>query len=126
MPSSSYFFNAVSYTKDIDQFTQGEIDKDYKPFVVNRMISQYKNLVILANEMNIRSDIEKEHQIRFYMATIPKDKRRALWVNKEKDDDLEIVMQYYEITQEKADPYLRILSTEQIQELRNRLIVGGK
>ncbi len=126
MPSASYFFNAVSYTKDADQFTQGEIDKDYTPFVVNKMVSQYRELVLLADEMNIRRNISKEDQLHFYMVTIPKNKRRALWSTKAKNEDLDVVMEYYNITHEKADPYMKILTGDQIQELKERLNKGGR
>lgn len=126
MPTASYFFGAISFSKDMDQFTQGEIDKDYSPFVVNRMVAGYRELVMFADEMNIRPDIAKEDQLFLYNELIPKKKRRALWSNKRKNEDLEVVMEYYNITQEKADPYMRILSREQIHVLRERLNTGGK
>lgn len=126
MTTASYFFNAVSYTKDLDQFTQGEIDKDYKPFVVNRMVSGYRDLVMFADEMNIRPNIAKEDQLYILNELIPKKKRRALWTNAKPSEDLEIVMEYYNITQDKAEPYLRILTPEQILKLKENLNKGGK
>lgn len=124
--SSSAFFNVISNSKDIDQFTQGDIDKDYKPYVVNRMVAQYKTLIFFADEMNISYRISKEHQLIFYNSIIPKSKRRVLWSAKKKDYQLEIVMKYYHISQEKADIYLRILSDAQITELEERLNTGGR
>ena len=126
MPSSSHFFNAVSNTKDFDQYTQGEIDKDYKPYVVNRMVAQYKNLIFVANEMNQRGDLAKEHQLQIYMNAIPKKNRQVLWINKSENKELKIVMKYYNITQEKADPYMYILTLDQIDELEERMETGGK
>lgn len=124
--TSTYFFQAISNTKDIDQFTDGEIDKDYKPFSINKMVAQYRDLVFFADEMNVSHNISKKDQLIFYNEIIPKKSRRALWTNKSKDHNLEIVMSYYNITQEKADPYLRILSKEQLTELENRLNIGGR
>lgn len=126
MPSSSYFFNAVSYTKDSDQFTQGEIDKDYAPYVVNKMVAQYKDMIFFADEMNIRKNINKEDQLHFYMEIIPKKKRRVLWSTKKKNEDLNTVMDYYGINQDKAFDYMRILNEKQIYELRTRMNNGGK
>lgn len=126
MTTASYFFGAVSYSKDLDQFTQGEINKDYKPFVVNRMVSGYRELVMFADEMNVRPNIAKEDQMFLYAELIPKKKRRALWSNLKVNEDLKVVMDYYNITQEKADPYMKILNHEQIQVLRERLNTGGK
>lgn len=126
MPTASYFFGAVSYSKDLDQFTQGEIDKDYKPYVVNRMVSGYRDLVMFADELNVRPNIAKEDQMFLYAELIPKKKRRALWSQQKVNEDLKVVMDYYNITQEKADPYMKILSRDQIQVLRERLNKGGK
>ena len=126
MPSSSHFFNAISNTKDFDQYTQGEIDKDYKPYLINRMVAQYKNLIFVANEMNQRGGLAKEHQLQIYMDAIPKKNRQVLWINKTKNRELNIVMKYYNITQEKADPYMYILTLEQIDELESRMETGGK
>jgi hypothetical protein len=126
MTTASYFFNAVSYTKDRDQFTQGEIDKDYKPYVINRMVAGYSELVLLADAMNISHNIPKDQQLDFYMTAIPKKKRRTVWAAKKKNDDLEVVMDYYNITQEKAYPYLKILTRDQINVLKDRLNKGGR
>ena len=117
MPTMSYFFNAISYTKDIEQFTDGEIEKDYKPYVMNRMIAQYKNLIFFADEMNRSHNIPKKYQLEFYMKVIPKKKRRALWATKDKVVDIQIIMDYYNISQEKAEEYMKILSKEQINKL---------
>lgn len=126
MPSSSYFYNAISYTKDSEQFTQGEIDKDYKPFVVNKMVSGYRDTVLFAEEMTISYDISSRDQMFLYMMMLPKKKRRALWSQPKKNEDLDVVMKYYNITQEKAEPYMRILTADQIDELKERLNIGGK
>ena len=126
MPSSSYFFNAISFTKNPDEFTQGEIDKDYKPYVINKMVGQYRDLVLFANEMNIRKDISKIDQMLFYMEVIPKKKRRALWSSSKKDENVEVIMDYYNITQEKAHPYLKILTDNEISILKDRLNKGGR
>jgi hypothetical protein len=126
MPSSKYFFEAISYTKDKDQFTDGEIDKDYIPYIMNRMVAQYKDLVFFADDMNVSMNISKTHQIDFYMSVIPKKKRRALWNQKENNDAIEIIMNYYNISYDKAEPYLRILSEEQVGQLETRLNIGGR
>jgi chromosomal replication initiation ATPase DnaA len=126
MPSSKYFFEAISYTKDKDQFTDGEIDKDYIPYIMNRMVAQYRDLVFFADDMNVSMNISKTHQIDFYMSVIPKKKRRALWTQKENNDAIEIIMNYYNISYDKAEPYLRILSEEQVGQLETRLNIGGR
>jgi len=126
MPTASYFFNAVSYSKDMEQFTEGEIQKDYTPWVVNRMVSGYRDLIMFADELNIRPNISKENQLFLYNILIPKNKRRVVWNQKTNNPDIEIIMRYYNITEEKAEPYLKILSPEQIHILEERINNGGK
>lgn len=126
MPSLSHFFDAICYSKDIDQYTEEEIKKDYSPFLMNRMIAQYKSFIFLANWMNKHSNIDNDIQLKIYMDNIPKKKRQALWINKFVPSDLAAVMEYYNITQEKADPYMKILTPEQIDELARRMETGGE
>jgi hypothetical protein len=125
MASSSYFFNVISHIKDIDQFSEGEIDKDYIPYIVNRMVAQYRDLVHIADAMNVSYDIPKEQQLFIYNQIIPKKKRKALWTNKKKDKNLEIIMEYYGISQDKAMEYYNILTKEQIEILSDYINSGG-
>ena len=126
MPSASYFFNTISNTKDIGQFTQGEIDKDYTPYVVNKMVAQYSDLVHYADELNVRPNISKENQIHLLSELIPKKKRKVLWTKKRPNENLQIIMNYYNISEDKAYPFLHILTDKQIEELNDRLNTGGR
>lgn len=125
MPSSSYFFNAISFTKDMKQFTDGEIEADYKPFIINRMVSGYRNLVLFAEEMNVHHNISKKDHLFLYMNMIPKKKRRTLWANKIKNEDIALIMEYYNISYEKAECYMRILTPEQVDHIKHRINTGG-
>ena len=124
--TSSYFFNTISHSKDIDQFTEEEIKKDYSPFVINKMVAQYANLVFFANELNCSHNIPKDQQLYFYNKLIPKKKRRTLWSNLKKDNQMGIVTKYYKVSEDKASEYLKILSDEQIDELEKRMETGGR
>ena len=124
--SSSFFFNTISHSKDIDQFTEEEIKKDYVPYVVNKMVAQYPNLVYYANELNCSHNIPKDQQLYFYNELIPKKKRKTLWNSIKKDEQMEIVTKYYKVSQDKASEYIRILTDDQIEELKARMYPGGR
>ena len=101
-------------------------EKDYNPFLVNRALSQHKDCVLFANEMNRRHFTDKKMQFDFLLNTVRSMKRPfAKWVKAEKNDDLECVKLVYSLSDSKARDALRLLSKEQIQKLKEQTFTGG-
>lgn len=126
MPSASYIFDTISNSKDIEQFSQGEIDKDYVPYVINRMVAGYRELIFLADAMNSSYSISKQHQMEFYNEMIAKKNRRVIWSNRTKNVNIEIIMDYYNVSYDKAEVYSRILNEEQVNEMKDSMEHGGR
>tara|TARA_Y100000361_G_scaffold30691_1_gene25503 strand:+ start:473 stop:793 length:321 start_codon:yes stop_codon:yes gene_type:complete len=82
--------------------------------------------VLFANEMNRYHFLDKDMQYKFYLNILRKRKRFSPWIRKDKDSDLDIVKSYYGYSNEKARQVMRILSTEQINYMKQRLDIGGK
>jgi hypothetical protein len=100
--------------------------KDYIPFLVNRSLSLHQDCVLFANEMNRRHHLDKELQFDFLLNTVRSKKRPfAKRVKSEKNDDLECIKQVYGFSDTKARDALRLLSDEQIQELKEKTDIGG-
>ena len=58
-------------------------EKDYNPFLVNRALSQHKDCVLFANEMNRRHFTDKKMQFDFLLKTVRSMKRPfAKWAKK--------------------------------------------
>ena len=101
-------------------------EKEYNPFLVNRALSQHKDCVLFANEMNRRHFTDKKMQFDFLLNTVRSQKRPfAKWVKSEKSDDLECIKQIYGFSESKARDALRLLSDEQIQQLKEQTQTGG-
>ena len=101
-------------------------EKDYNAFIVNRSLSYHKDCVLYANEMNRRHFIDKKMQNDFLLNTIRSQKRPfAKWVKSEKSDDLECIKLVYQFSDGKAKEALRLLSKEQIQQLKEQTHTGG-
>ena len=101
-------------------------EKDYNPFLINRALSQYKDCIMFANEMNSRHYLEKKLQFDFLLNTVRSMKRPfAKWAKAEKNDDLECVKLAYGLSDSKAREALRILSKEQIQQIKEQTLRGG-
>ena len=106
----------------VDELTE----KDYSPFLVNRSLSYHKDCVLYANEMNRRHLTDKKLQYDFLLNTIRSQKRPfAKWVKSEKSEDLECIKQVFGLSDQKARDAMRLLSNEQIQQLKEQTDTGG-
>ena len=119
------FTNAINYTKKnimIDDITE----KAYNPFIVNRSLSYFHDTVLAANEMNANHHIDNRLQFDFFINIVRKRKRFSKWFKPELISDLDAVKKYYGYSNEKARQVLTLLSTEQINELKNKVARGGR
>lgn len=118
------YVNAIHYTKE--NLCEDEwYEKQYNPFIVNKALSFGADTVIIANEMNSRSHLQKRLQFDFLINTIRRRKRFNKWIKAEKISDLELVREYYNYSTEKALEALKILTPENIEYIRKRMNKGG-
>lgn len=124
------FINSVSKTKqDLirvnDSLTPEQAEKQYVPFMVNRGLSYFPDTVLHANEMNRLPDTVKEAQYRYFLTAIRPNKRFSKWAKAEKNDDVVLLQKLYSCNRRIAKGYLKLLSKEQLEELRKTQEVGG-
>jgi len=106
--------------------TDEETEKVYVPFLTNRSLSQHKDCVLFANEMNQRHHLDKKMQNDFLLNTVRSVKRSfAKWAKSEKDDDIAYVKMVYGLSDSKARDAMRLLTKEQIQQLKKETFIGG-
>jgi len=99
---------------------------DYVPFVVNRALSYHLDCVLYANEMNLNPVADRDMQYQYLFNTIRPLKRKFQpWQKASKLSDLECVKEYFGYSNNKAKDALRILSEEQLVEIRDRTNKGG-
>jgi hypothetical protein len=121
------FLNAINITKK-DLITEDPLnEKEYPPFMVNRGLSYFPDTVMYANEMNRNSDIPKKWQFHFLINSISKKKRFSKWHKKDADSEsLQLVMEYYGYSSEKAKEAMKILSSDQLAYIKEKLSKGGR
>ena len=119
------YCNAINYTKK-DIMIDDIAEKAYSPYMVNRQLSYFPDTVLAANEMNRNHHIDNRLQFDFFINIIRKRKRFSKWFKPEQVSDLEVVKKYYGYSNEKARQVLTLLSTEQINELKNKVAKGGR
>ena len=106
----------------VDELTE----KEYQPFLINRTLSYHKDCIMFANEMNRRHLADKKLQYDFLLNTIRSQKRPfAKWIKSEKSDNLECIKQVFGLSDQKARDAMRLLSNEQIQQLKEQTDTGG-
>ena len=119
------FVNAINYTKK-NIMTDDVAEKAYAPYMVNRQLSYFPDTVLAANEMNRCHHLDHRLQFDFFINIIRKRKRFSKWFKPEQISDLDAVKIYYGYSNEKARQIITLLSTDQINELKNKVVKGGR
>lgn len=115
--------NITQDKKDIRE----DIDfkKEYNAFMINRGLSYFPDTIMYANEVNLLSDLDNDLQYDYLINIIRPRKRFSKWAKKKDDKDLELVMEYFGYSIEKAKSALSILSPDDIKEIEQKMNKGG-
>ena len=119
------YANAINYTKR-NIMVDDIAEKAYLPYMINRQLSYFPDTVLAANEMNRHHHIDNRLQFDFFINIVRRRKRFSKWFKPEQISDLDVVKKYYGYSNEKARQVLALLSTEQINELKNKVAKGGR
>jgi len=123
------FVNSINFTKknlmrgsDNDELSE----KSYAPYLTNKSLSYFTDTLLYANEMNRMHFLDNKLQYEFFLNSIRKKKRFAKWAKADKNDDLVMISEYYQISLSKAKEAIRILTQEQLSTIRNKMEQGIK
>lgn len=120
------WLNSINTTKNNIMDENPDAVKQYAPYIINRCMSGHLDTVLLANEMNINSQLDKKLQYDFFINIVRPRKRFSPWIKKEKIESLEIIKQYYGYSEEKAKSALKILTQDQIDFIKQKMNRGGR
>lgn len=119
------FINDLNHGKEY--LLTDENQTDFSSFMVNRGMSQNVETVMFANEMNKHCLATREMVHDFYYYILSKKKRFGKWA-KVCDDDkesLDLIMKHYCVSRVKAIDYLKLLTSENINEIKLKYETGG-
>lgn len=103
-----------------------ENEKDYVPYVVNKALSFHYDCILYANEMNKHPSLDKLLQYQYYLNTIRPYKRPfQKWHKKDSIENLSLIKEYYNVSNDKAKEILGILTDAQIEIVKKKLEKGG-
>lgn len=118
------FVNAINKSKE-DLLKEPEAEKHYPAYMVNKALSYFPDTILYANEINQFHHIDFKLQFHFFLNSIRPAKRFAKWVKKQEDNDIAAVMEYYSYNPQKAESALSILSSDQLNIIKQKLEKGG-
>jgi len=127
MASPFDFLNSINVSKVNLLEEDPQAIKNYTPFMINRGLSYFPDTVLYANEMNRFIEIPREWQFSFLLNTITRRKRWSKWFKSEANSkEIELVMEYYGYSTEKARNVIDLLTQEQLLAIEEKLNKGGK
>jgi len=118
--------NPFDYVKSINEKKVVSEMAGYNPFLSNHSFSNNLDCVLLANEMNTFPNLPPVCQYDFLYGTIRKGKRWGKWFKKEEHPNLQIIMDYYKYSKDKALEALQVLTQENIRDIKIAMERGGK
>lgn len=101
------------------------MEKSYKPFLVNRALSYFIDTIMYANEINQAKHLDFALQNDYYLNSIRSGKRFSKWAKPVENSNIESVQEYYKVSYMKALDIIKVLSKEQIDLIKTKIIKGG-
>jgi len=114
------FIKAINEKKQVDDPTQ------YNAYLANIAFSYSMDTVMLANEMNVHPNMPPECQFDFMNGTVKKGRRYNKWYKDTEPAHLEVVMEYFNYSKQKALEALMILTQDNIRDILDSMDKGGK
>ena len=115
---------SIQFTKK--KVITSENEKEYVPYVVNRSISFHLDMVMQANQMNMLPSTDGLLQYHYLLNTVRSYKRPfQKWQKRQDDDNLEVIKEAYNYSNEKAKDALTVLTHDQLEEIKKTLNKGG-
>lgn len=103
-----------------------ENEKEYAAYVVNMALSSHLDCILYVNEMNLNPHLDNKLQYQFYLNILNAKKRPfQKWYKNTESEDLKCVKEYFGYSNEKAKEALRILTSDQLQQIKQIVDKSG-
>lgn len=123
------YVNSINHSKknmmrDTENDTLAE--KGYEPWLTNNALSYFPDTILHCNLMNLYSHLDKRPQYEFLINSVRPKKRFEKWVKSNIDEDLLFVCEYYNCNKVVGRDYLSLLTSEQLQLMKEQKEKGGR
>jgi len=95
-------------------------------FMVNRALSYQRDALFYAQEMNLNPQLDSRLQFDFLFHSIRKNttKNKSKWGKRDKSVAIELIIEYYGYSYQKAIDASKILNKEQLSYIKQKLYRG--
>lgn len=114
------------YVKSINKKTKETDLVGYNPFLTNRAFAYHIDTILLAEEMNQANSLGPELQYDFYYYAVRKGERFGFPPKVEEPSNLQVVMDYFNISKQKALEALQVLTLNDINDIISCMNKGGR
>ena len=121
-----YILDAIANTKE-DVTEHPNFEKEYNIFMINKWLSMSSAGVFVSYFADQIRSMTKEQHFYFVRELIGKHKHKVFFKyakGNKKNKKVKIIMDYYKISEEKANEFVNILSTKQLKTLEKSF--GGR
>ena len=116
--------SVFDYVKSINQKKPylGEELEDYSSFIVSKALAGSLDCILIAAEINRYPRLSDRMEYDFYFHATRKSSRYSEWYKK--DNTLDELVQYFNISRKKAQEIQGLLSKDDLQEIHDYLTIG--
>jgi len=119
--------NPFDYVKNINSKRGYDYDlSGYNPFLTNRAFSAFIDTIMFAEQMNQAHQLSPALQYDFYYYGIRKGSRFDPIPKTQEPEGLDVVMEYYGYSRQKALEALRLLSKQDLLNICKSQDKGGR
>jgi hypothetical protein len=117
------YLDSINLKKD-DLMTPDNENK-YNSYLINHFLSGSIDTLFFANETNQRPFLDRRLQYDYLKYSVRKKYRRSKWLKPDQIENLKIIQNYYGYNIARAKEALRVLTTEDIQQIKSIMNLGG-
>ncbi|CAB4141202.1 clamp loader small subunit [uncultured Caudovirales phage] len=117
------FLNDISFNKK--KIFSEDSEREYNSYMINRWLSMRVDTIMYAQEMNINSHLPKNMQYDYYFHSLKKQKRKFDYIKHKKQDEIDIIKEYYGFSEARAKEMLNLFSDDDIEYMKSKLFKGG-
>ena len=115
------------YVKSINKKSEYLYDlAGYNPFLTNRAFAGFIDTIMFAEQMNQAHQLDPQLQYDFYYYGVRKGSRFNPIPKPSEPEGLELVMEYYQYSKQKALEAIKLLTKEDLINICKSLDKGGR
>lgn len=102
-------------------------EKVYNAWLTNISLSYHSDAILSVNLINGLHHAPNRAQYEFLLSAIKAGKRpRRKWAKATESDELDSICEYYKCSKKTATEYLKTITKDQLQQIKDSVIKGGK